>query len=310
MAIKTCDCENNGLGNLGAPSCQLIAGVTGSMFLVPTYKADGTPNYIDLTTDVLDQAYLEDKLYNADPSLRWQWIPTLDSVTNERAESLVQELDSGKKIKIREGIKSFSGDIYGMSYTFLGKLKLAGCSEVSAYPVDLAGNMIGRRSDDGTKFYPIRIDKASFDPIYVEPTDTTAARINLAFDWDQSERDECFKLITSSQITADLLTIRSVIDANLVEDSSVVPSSTGIAVDVSMDYGDAYDNKKITGLVAADFVVVSGGTPNTPDTVTETSPGVYAFDFTGDPLASGTATVTLADGKPFEENAALEITIP
>lgn len=307
MAIKTCDCENNGLGNLGAPSCQLIAGVTGSMFLVPTFKSDGTPNYIDLTSDVLNQAYFEGKLYNADPSLRWQWIPTLDSVTNERAESLVQELDSGKKIRIRQGIKAFSGDIYGMSYTYLGKLKLAGCSDASAFPVDLGGNMIGRRSDDQTKFYPIRIDKPSYDPIYVEPTDTTAARINLAFDWHQSELDECLKIISASEITADFLTLRSVIDANLKEDASVTASATAIGVDVSMDYGTAFTNKAIQGLTAADFVVVSGGTANTPDTVTETSPGKYAFDFTTDSLSSP-ATVTLADGIAFEENASLEIT--
>jgi len=311
MSIKVCDCEDNGLGNLGTPNCQNIAGITSNLFLVPTNDSLGQPNYIDLTTATLDDAYFTAALQNADASKRWQFVPKLENVTNERAESQTEELGSGRSIKIRKGVKSFSGDIYKQSYTFYGKLELAGCTDLSAFPIDLAGNLIGRESADGTKLYPVMIDKETYDPIYMEPTDSTAAKINLKFDWSDTERDACLKMIKANEMSVDIFTLRSVIDANLVVDTNTAPSTTAIGVEVSMDYGTALKNKEITGLVAADFLVTSGGVVKVPDTVTEDPTGTYVFDFTGDPLTAATdAIVTLVAGGKFEANEVLTIAIP
>jgi len=311
MSIKVCDCEDNGLGNLGTPNCQNIAGITSNLFLVPTNDSLGQPNYIDLLTASLDSAYFTAALQNADASKRWQFVPKLENVTNERAESLTEELGSGRSIKIRKGVKSFFGSIYKQSYTFYGKLELAGCNDISAFPIDLAGNLIGRLSPDKTKLYPVMIDKETYDPIYIEPTDSTAAKINLSFDWADTERDACLKMIKASEMDVSIFALRSVIDANLVESPDTAPSTTAFGVIVSMDYGTALKEKEITGLVVADFVVTSGGVPQVPLTVTETPTGTYVFDFTGAPLpAAAAVTVTLVSGGKFEANEVLTIAIP
>lgn len=309
--IELCDCENPGIGNLGFPSCQVIAGVTGSMFIMPTFKSDGTRNSIDLVNDTLDTTFIEGKLYNSDPSERWQFIPEIDNVQDVRAETLKQELDSGKKKKIRPGIRSVQFDIFGMSYTWLGKFQSTGCTDMSYIPIDIDGNMKVIESADGTLAYPIRIDSQSFDPIYVEATDTEAPVIRTMFDWKQTEQDAELKLITPSEYTFDLEALRSMIDVNLVEDSNVTPSTTEIGVVVTMDYGTAFNKKPVTGLVLSDFATASGGVTKTADSVTETADGVYLFDFTGDPLTAATdATVDMADDIKWEENATLTIAIP
>lgn len=69
MGCIICNCASNGMNNTGY-ACVPIFYSTKMIMLVPTYKSDGTKNYI-ASTDTLNQAYFDAKINNADAAQRW-----------------------------------------------------------------------------------------------------------------------------------------------------------------------------------------------------------------------------------------------
>lgn len=269
-----CKC-NVGLGNTGTPNCQPIATVAKKLIVVPTYDSTGAKQGI-LLTDTLDEAYLTAKINAANAADRWFPLPVMENITHERADSIVETAASGKLALIREGVKSFSGEIWKQSPALLGKIKEARCTDISVFIVDNDENVIGSCPSDDGYLYPIQVDKDSWDARTIEATDTTVQKISLAFNWSDDEKDEDIRMITEDDYSFDALGAKGLLDVNAVYSSI---STTGFTATLSTIFGSKAALVKVKGLVAGDFALynVTDDLAVTITSVTESADGVYDF---------------------------------
>lgn len=245
---------------MGYPGCLPIAKIAARLIFTPLFAADGTKNFIDLTA-TLDADYFTDRMQEYDssdalvsPYSRWYITPTLENVEDTRAETVFQTFNSGKKSKVRQGVRTFMGFIVdGAAFEMLDKVKEFSCARIGAYVVDTAGNLHGN-GQDADKLYPIAIDKQSFDPQLVKATDAEVQMIQIMFDWGRLEDDRYLKMITADSLTAvDLLEYDGLID--LYGETVGAIGQTSFTIDIHTSYGNAISPTPVTGLVAADFAL-------------------------------------------------------
>lgn len=271
-----CKCDV-GLGNTGVANCQPIASVARKLILVPIYKDDGTKNYVDLA-DTLNQAYLDAKINAADSSERWFPLPVMENITQERADSIFETAASGRTAKIREGVKSFSGEVWKESPTFLGKLKEAQCIKFGVYVVDKDENLIGYCPDGSNYIYPIAVDNNSFDPKLVDATDAVVQKVLVSFNFADDMRDEYLVMLTEDDYTFDAINSRGLLDVTAAYSNE---ATTGFTATLSTKYGSKASPVKVKGLVAGDFALynVTDSLAVTIVSATESADGVYDFTF-------------------------------
>ena len=176
-----CNCDA-GLSNTGRPNCVPIFGITSSFIMVPLIASDGTRNGIDLSTTLPVWSSLVNE---ADSSKRWFPLPAFENVELPKADSQFEEANSGRMVFLRQGKRSFSGELWAedSTPTFLGKLQLNRCVDFGMFIVDVNGDLIG--SEEAGYLYPIPVDNPSFDPKFAFATDSTAQKIMLGFDFDR-----------------------------------------------------------------------------------------------------------------------------
>lgn len=280
--MANCSCDVL-LGNAGAPGCVASHGVARKLIRVPLIADDGTENKIDLSV-ALDQAAITALINQADPSKRWYPTPNFKTVTQEREDSITESFDDGSVAFVRDGVKTFTGFITKpASPQLVGVLKDDRCTTFGVFIVDDAGNLIGRDISDGF-LYPIPVDNGSYNPTYIEPTDTTVAKVNLVFNFSTLFQDENIGFIAADDIDATLLNENGLKDVVFTEISS---STTELQITASFIYGPSNAKLPVTGLLGADFVLsnTQGGVivAVTLDGSTETTDGSYTLDFTSDP---------------------------
>ena len=176
-----CKCDL-GLSNTGTPNCITIQSVTSKLILVPLFNNDGGYNSISLSGTTSFQ--INDKINQEDASKRWFPLGTFENVTMEKAESSFEEAPSGKKVFIKQGKRSFAGELWSTTPTLLGKIQDNRCVEFGVYIVDVNGNLIGLNQNQGN-LRPIPVDNQSFDARLMFATDTTIQKIMVAFDFDR-----------------------------------------------------------------------------------------------------------------------------
>lgn len=277
-----CDC-NATLGNVGLPNCVNIPNVTYKLIITPTYDSTGARNKIT-TTDTLDQTYFDDRL-NAgrsgatltDANQRWFPIGAFKNVEDTRGEDVTESFNDGDIAFIQEGTRTFTGVIIDKpSPTLLGKMKSWRCSNISAYIVDIDGNLYGNGEDADT-LYPIRINSESWSPKFMKTADATVAKIQVDFSYSKDEADEDIKMIMADETTPDVRDLSGLQDVTAVISSI---TTTGFTATLTGSYGSAVTANKIKGLVLADFDLNEiTPTPGsiTITSVTESSDGVYDF---------------------------------
>lgn len=302
-----CKCDV-GLGNTGTPNCQPIATVAKKLIVVPTYDSTGAKNGI-LLSDTLDEAYLTAKINAADASQRWFPLPVMENITHERAESISETAASGKLAFIREGIKSFSGEMWKQSPALLGKIKEARCTNISVYIIDNDGNVIGSCPTDDGYLYPIQVDKDSWDARTVEATDTTVQKILLSFNWSDDEKDEDIRMITEDDYTFDALASKGLLDVNATYSGI---STTEFTATLSTIYGSKAALVKVKGLLAGDFSLfnVTSSSAVTITSVTESADGVYDFVIPAQSSADVLRLTPSKDGYDFTNVVSNTILIP
>jgi hypothetical protein len=206
--MATCDCGSITLGNSGRTDCTNIANATNNLIIVPTYDSTGAKNYID-TTVTLNQAWIDALINQSDKSLKYYPLPSMKNVTSERAEPNKQEFPDGSSIVLQQGVKSFTGEWVGKdaSYTFMSKVENYGCGDVSAFIVDVDGNIIGN-GEDADKLYPIALDG---DTWFVNLKDavmgTSVQSLMLTYQYDRSELDSNLRMIAASETSFDARTL-------------------------------------------------------------------------------------------------------
>jgi hypothetical protein len=269
-----CKCDL-GLSNTGMPNCITIQSVTSKMILVPLLANDGTKNKIALGTPLTEASVLA-LLNQTDSSKRWFPLGTFENVAMEKAESSFEEAPSGKKVFIKQGKRSFAGELWGATPTLLGKIQDNRCVEFGIYIVDVNGNLIG--SKQGTDLYPIPVDNQSFDARLMYATDSTTQKIMVAFDFERLFDEATLWIITPADATDyNFNNVEGLLDINL---SKVSATQTTLVLKGNLDYGTGANGIAVKGLVQADFTLklASTGASITLTSVTAVD-NVYTLNF-------------------------------
>jgi hypothetical protein len=289
-----CKCDL-GLSNTGTPNCITIQSVTSKLILVPLINNDGGYNSISLSGTTA--SIINDKINEEDASKRWFPLGTFENVTMEKAESSFEEAPSGKKVFIKQGKRSFAGELWSTTPTLLGKIQDNRCVEFGVYIVDVNGNLIGLNKNQGN-LRPIPVDNQSFDARLMFATDTTIQKIMVAFDFDRLVDESELWMITPEDAAGfNFNSVEGLLDVRLFTENA---SINGFSVLAQLDYGTGGNEIKVKGLrfagSYADFYIKADGMLITPSEVSfSANDNLYSFVFNA-PLIVGTV-VTISINK-------------
>jgi hypothetical protein len=244
-----CNCDA-GLSNTGQPSCVPIQSVTSSLIMVPLKDSLGVKNGIDLSTAL---PVWEDLINESDESKRWFPVPEFENVELPKADSQFEEANSGRMAFLRQGKRSFSGELWGedSTPTLLGKLQAGRCVQFGIYIIDVNGNLVG--SKDNGFLYPIPVDEQSWNPVFNFATDSTVQKIVLGFDFQRLFDESTMYMITSDESGTDFNSLAGLVDVNLLEVSQV--TTTTFVYTAKFDYGTALNPILFSGALATDFTL-------------------------------------------------------
>ena len=279
-----CNC-NSGLSNTGRPNCVPIQSVTSKLILVPLKANDGSLNAIDLSAPI---PVWNDLVNELDASKRWFPLPAFENVELAKADTTFEEANSGRMVFIRQGKRSFAGELWSedSSPTLLGKMQNNRCVAFGVYIVDVNGNLVGSKVNGF--LFPIPVDNPSFDPKYMFATDTTTSKIMVAFDFDRLFDESTMYMVTPSEAGINFNDLEGLVDVNAI---NTVETLTDITFDAVLDYGTAYNPIKFIGAVTADFQLSDAGGVLSPISVVENVDGNYTLSFAF--VAGTTYTITI-----------------
>ena len=276
MAVG-CDC-NVGLSNTGRPNCVPLFSVTNNLIQVPLRDSLGNLNGLDLNAPIPTDwtTYTND----VDASQRWFPIPTFENVELPKADSQFEEANSGRMAFLRQGKRSFAGELWAddSTPTFLGKLEKGRCVDFGVYVVDVNGNLIGSEVDGF--LYPIPVDNASWDPKFNFATDSTVQKIMLGFDFDRNFDESTMYMITADEAGIDFTSLKGLTEVVLTLVGT--PSITQMIVEAEFCYGTAYNKLKYIGAnLSTDWILENTTLASIVaiDLVTENPDGTYTIDY-------------------------------
>lgn len=248
-----CNCDT-GLSNTGQPSCVTLQSVTSKIIQVPLFANDGTANRIALGTPITATTFTA-LVNNVDASKRWYPMPNVENVELPKADTQFEEANSGRKAFLRQGIRSFAGELWSTSGTpqFLGKLQSDRCVKFGIYIVDVNGNLIG--SKQGAFLYPITIDNNSWDPKFMFATDKTINKIMLGFDFDRLFDESTMWMITATEGLIDFNTLNGLLDVEFSA-PTIVPT-VSINFNAFLSYGTAINPLKYQGALTTEWVLTN-----------------------------------------------------
>lgn len=308
-----CSCTD-GIINFGQPVCIDSFDRLARIVFVSYLDSSGAVNSIktsDFTGDLLDSAYFTGKLTEADKSQRWYLTETINMVEPLREDNVTQDID-GILYNVSQGVKTFSGQFNGgvASPKYSGALKSLGCQQMGYFYFDVQGNIIGSWNDVTGELDPIKIQRNTFQIKYIEPTKTTVQGIQLKFMIGELENDADLSYVPASAISADLESLRSVIDVTIGAATNI--STTGFKVTLKYVYGTAFEKQAYTGAIVANFTLTEvtptpGAIVITSVTESSTVPGLYTFVI---PAQTSADVLSLDFTKSGFEADAVTVTIP
>tara|TARA_R110001606_G_scaffold93417_4_gene207479 strand:- start:2088 stop:3014 length:927 start_codon:yes stop_codon:yes gene_type:complete len=278
--MAVCACDGLTLSNTGVPSCQPLQSVVKRLIIVPLRDSSNNKNGIDLTS-IPTNAGIEALINAADAKARYYPLPLMESVTNERADTITEEAPSGTLAKIRNGAKSFFGEIWFQGSTFAGLVDSFGCGQVGAFIVDGDDNLIGDRSVAGF-LYPLAIKMPTWDVRTLDTTDTTVAKVTIGFQWKDAISDSDVGMLLASDFDSSTswLDYNGLISLNGTLETPV-PSATSFTMKVTTDFGSVKNPTVAGGLAQNDFEIDDNGTPLSIAQFAEAPTGVYKFEYVG-----------------------------
>ena len=217
MAVCKCD---SGIVNSGIPSCVSGFERIVKLFFVYQIASDGTSNAVPCS-QTIDEAFLTDKLNEADPSKRWYPTDKISSVEEVRNTPTTETIDN-IDLNVAEGSRTFQGVFVGKAAatpTYLKFLKSLECPKVMYFGVDKNGTLVGVETEVGGEaaLNGIAIQEKSIYSLPIPATSTTLAKNQLNFIVDELVLDEEIAYISADEITADLLNANGLLDVKLAE---------------------------------------------------------------------------------------------
>jgi hypothetical protein len=270
-----CKCDS-GLSNTGKPNCVTIQSVTSKLILVPLKDSTGAKNYLDLTTTFTEATFTA--LANqADASKRWFPLPQFENVELAKADSTFEEAPSGRKVFIKQGKRSFAGQLWNETPQLLGKIQDNRCVDFGVYIVDVNGNLVGTKI--GTKLYPIPVDNESFEAKLMFATDSATQKIMVGFDFYRLFDESTMWLLTPND-TTDLYDFNNIDGLLDVELTKVSASTTTLVLNGNLSYGTGKSGIAVKGLLLADFSLKNTATGATITLTSVTAvDNVYTLNF-------------------------------
>ncbi len=250
---KTCDCNEQMINT--KTGCISSRAVEKRAWVVNRTKADGSLNYIDLTSD-LDDAYFMALFNHVDKLERVFPLPEIKDINDVRDKSVMIDAKDGTQFKVRDGIRKFEGVFYPpfSSPQMVAILQAQRCASPCKWSVDANGTIWGRISEDGTKLYPMRMDAGSVDVIYQLPTDTDIEKVNYSFNLHPSERDCTMRGLEASELADDIIPLDY--DGLMDVFMKVVSCSTEkLVVELYDGYGKITNPEAVTDFLAANFAL-------------------------------------------------------
>jgi len=257
-------------------ACPFLMRIGRRLIFVPTYDSTGAKNNFLTEADVT-KANIQAKLDETDPLNRYYALPLMENVEDLRAESTFFEWNSGQKVFIRQGARSFTGLMPDGDPQFLDRLQTWKGQDFACYIIDADGNFV--YSDGTGQINPIAIDGNSFDVTMVKATDSEPFSIMIQFDFRDDINDGNLRYLPLHDLDFDgrtsdlygLLPLVPIVDA--------AAAGVTTTVKVTTDYGTP-----VTGLVAGDFTLYDV-TAATDLAVTDAvedvnAPGVYTLTAT------------------------------
>lgn len=269
----------NGFGNTGYYlNCDSNFKVMRGLFVVPTFKADGTKNSVHAGT-IIDEDFLIEALNNPDPLERWYPLMPIEAATGERADPTIFTNPSGSKEFVKDGVKDISFELRRRGAEFKYQIEACPCSELSFFAVDADGKLRGLIESivDDSDFFPIPIQPGSFYSKLVDATEENPEHLTVNFQLELTVKDSSLRVYPTNLVTVTLLSAKGLYDVYV--DYSAI-STTGFKASLRTIYTDG-DKFRPEGLVAGDFALynVTDSLAVTITTATEVTPGVYVFVF-------------------------------
>lgn len=268
--------------NTGLPvGCHSVMDIISALNFVDLTDGAGTKNGIDLTA-TLDNQYFLDRTNDTDKSKRWFPVQDVDNVAGERADDEFKEYESGRRVKIRDGVRSVSfikptSDIY-----YFKKLKWLECAKnLGVIPFDLSDNIQGSDKRDGF-LDPWPIQDGTMVVRFVMPKYSDEPHIMISFDLDTRFSDENMAYINSADLASDVDSLTKDYPGllDLYGGTATAISTTGFTIPITSDFKGTSGNP-VEDIPQASFELYNETTSSvvTISTMTESPEGTYAFTF-------------------------------
>lgn len=285
------------LANTGSALCPFLMKVSRRVVLVPKIGSDGTVNKID-SADDLTLSFLEEKMNAEDPMDRYYVLPLIENVENVRAETVFFEWNSGQKVRIRQGARTFSCALPNdnTDTSLLKRLQNWYGQSFGVFLIDQAGNWIYDQGNDEADeaLYPIAVDGNSFDVNLVTETYAEPLYTMLQFDFASDNNDGNLLYVGYQSLDFDAKS------SELYGLWDLTITGTASTSEVLFDVVTNYE-VPVSGLLDTDITLLNVTTELalTVDTLVESvaTPGSYTATFTGTVSASDIVRLTISKSR-------------
>ena len=264
------------LSNSQGDACPSILDIAKRIIVVPEVKADGAKNELANVGEVI-KSTLIGKFDAPDKDDRYFPLSILENVEDVRVEPTFFEFNSGRKAKIKEGTRTFTGFIPFQGPEYLGKLEDWACSKFGIYVIDKSGNFIyATDASTKVKVQPIMVDQESFSAELVKKTDAEPVMIKITFDFRESEKDSLLRAIDASDLDFDGLSSSDVYGLYDIKHVATDATVNGFVSTITENiYGFG-----IEGIISGDFSIYNNTTSaDVPFTMAAVD-NAYTFTFT------------------------------
>lgn len=301
-----CKCDNT-LSNTGI-GCVPIWATARKVIFLPAYNDAGTRNGIPYGT-TLNAAYFTARINDPDASARWYPLPTGKNTEDKRDKSTFEPMDDQSTAFIQQAIRKFMIEITSLdgqgasSPQMIAAILSARCLNLSVLIVDAENNLKGSNSDDGLSLNGILADAQSIDAILVNSSlkDSNTQKIDLSFNFSQSENDSNLKMISCAEVGGvNLLNLSGL--KNVCSKITNI-TQTGFDIELITEFGTPITPVLAKGLVKADFTKLRNDTDSADiiiTTVTEkTAKGNYSVVIPSQTLGDSMSLTINKNGYDF-----------
>lgn len=285
-----CQCAGRPL-NPGQSGCLPMAGRDKFPIFFDYTDSTGAFNGIN-HGDVINQAYIQDKLNETDLTKRWYIFPEMFNLEAPASENETEDIDgisfpTGEQIKQTtsfDHIKEAANPALKASYDSIK------CRDLGVIYITYNGQVTGM-SDGSGNLIGMHVQEGTLQANFQQAVKGAVQKMMVSFTIDELENDANRDFIPASSIS---YATKNWFAEQPVEVLVDVVSNSGqdtIVFDAHSLFGQVFDKKPIEGLVTADFSYDEGSTPATVyDLTAATSEAVTVAESSSDP---GRYTITI-----------------